>query len=276
MKAQIVFSATFLMIFGFSTAAAQSDVTVTGITNVSHDSLLAAGLEHTLTIRYDASGAPPGRSYLTANAWKIFSPDGADWGYVQGTMLPGFSGLGWEYPFVNHFNKTAGTGFFGLPQPLGAGNISGADTVAVQLAGLNSQPGGVVSIEFTSRREDAGLHLCIDSCGRISGGWEWANPDGLIEPTWEGIKCWVIGCCAGKVGDVDGLGGDEPTIGDIIMLVDFLFVSGQGPDCLEEADVNLSGTLVNPPLDWRDVTIGDITMLVDHLFISYPVLADCP
>jgi hypothetical protein len=132
-----------------------------------------------------------------------------------------------------------------------------------------------LSLEFESFRSDDGLHVCLDTCD-ILGGWEWANPDGLIEPTWAGAVCWVVGCCSGKVGDVNGIGGDVPTISDITALVDWLFIDNIRPDCLEEADVNLSGTLSDPPLDWSDVTIGDISTLIDHLFINQPPLADCP
>ncbi len=81
------------------------------------------------------------------------------------------------------------------------------------------------------------------------------------------------GCCTGKVGNVNGLGGEEPTIGDVMLLIDFLFVSGTPPACMGEADVNLSGGAA--PLK-NDITIGDISMLIDHIFISGVPLNDCP
>ncbi|MEW5795266.1 MAG: M14 family zinc carboxypeptidase [Candidatus Zixiibacteriota bacterium] len=80
------------------------------------------------------------------------------------------------------------------------------------------------------------------------------------------------GCCVGQVGDVNGEGGDEPTIGDVTMLVDHLFVTGAELSCLSEADINQSGGS-QPALE--DITIGDITELVDHLFISAGPLAPC-
>ena len=284
MKA-LSFLLTVVLIFAASSILAQTEISFEGITGISHDSVLSGGFTHTITLRYDVSGAPAGRSYLTANAFRIYSPDGADWNYVEGSIRSSFAGLGWDVVYVNHYNKTGGSGTFGLPQAIGTGNITGIDTVAVQLAGVNDQPEGglptgfnelVFDIEFSSNRADDRRHICIDTCRQISGGWEWANPDGLIEPDWSGVQCWVISCCAGKVGDVNGVGGDEPTIGDISSLIDFLFISTQQPDCLEEADVNLSGTLQHPPLDWSDVTIGDISTLIDHVFIDHPPLADCP
>lgn len=79
-------------------------------------------------------------------------------------------------------------------------------------------------------------------------------------------------CCVGKVGNVDGLGGEDPTLADVLALVDFLYVNHVPPTCLAEADVNQSGGSV--PLR-RDITIGDIARLVDHLYISQRPLLDC-
>ena len=74
-------------------------------------------------------------------------------------------------------------------------------------------------------------------------------------------------CCIGRVGDANGLGGDEPTIGDVSVIIDALFISAS-PDpiaCLAEADVNQSGGL---PPGLGDVTIGDVSILIDYLFIT--------
>ena len=67
----------------------------------------------------------------------------------------------------------------------------------------------------------------------------------------------ALSCCEGKVGDVNGLGGDTPTIGDVAMLIDHLFISGLVIDCMAEADVNQSGGLY-PTED--DLSIADITV----------------
>jgi len=79
-------------------------------------------------------------------------------------------------------------------------------------------------------------------------------------------------CCLGKVGNVDGSVDENPTLADVLALVDFLYVNHIPPACLAEADVNQSGGSV--PLR-RDITIGDIARLVDHLYISYRPLPDC-
>ena len=79
-------------------------------------------------------------------------------------------------------------------------------------------------------------------------------------------------CCVGRVGDVNGIGGDEPTVSDIGNIVDFLFISGASLPCNEEADVNQSGgsNPANP-----DITVSDIGVLVDYLFITGNPLLDC-
>ena len=99
-------------------------------------------------------------------------------------------------------------------------------------------------------------------------------PDGVAS------ACEVaMSCCTGKVGDANGSGEDQPTIGDISTLIDAKFISstcaGKIP-CLAKADVNQSGG-TDPTCD--DITIGDISLLIDYLFIagpqSYGPLADC-
>jgi uncharacterized protein (TIGR02145 family) len=84
------------------------------------------------------------------------------------------------------------------------------------------------------------------------------------------------GCCVGRVGDANGSGEDEPTIGDVSTMIDALFISGN-PDviaCLAEADINQSG---GPNPQAKDITIGDISALIDYLFItgSSIGLAEC-
>ena len=84
-------------------------------------------------------------------------------------------------------------------------------------------------------------------------------------------------CCSDRVGDANGLGGDEPTIGDISTLIDAKFITGMCDgilNCLTEADINQSGG-TGPTCD--DITIGDISTLIDYLFItgSSLELAEC-
>ncbi|MEW5794742.1 MAG: S8 family serine peptidase [Candidatus Zixiibacteriota bacterium] len=84
-----------------------------------------------------------------------------------------------------------------------------------------------------------------------------------------------LGCCIGIVGDVDGDGGDVPTIADVTRLVDYLFITQEPVACLTEADVNQSGGA--DPVS-EDVSIVDATILIDYLFVTGPslILPTCP
>ena len=75
-------------------------------------------------------------------------------------------------------------------------------------------------------------------------------------------------CCVGRVGDANGLGGDEPTIGDVSVMIDAKFITGTCDGiiaCMTEADVNRSGGL---GAICDDITIGDISILIDYLYIT--------
>jgi uncharacterized protein (TIGR02145 family) len=87
-------------------------------------------------------------------------------------------------------------------------------------------------------------------------------------------------CCVGRVGDANGEGiyPDEVTLGDIMLMVDAKFISGDCSKlpCLAEADVNQDGG-ADPNCD-DHITLGDIMTLVDFLFITGPdvaVLREC-
>ena len=72
----------------------------------------------------------------------------------------------------------------------------------------------------------------------------------------------------GRVGNANGLGTDEPTIGDVSVMIDAKFITGTCEGilgCLAEADINQSGG-VDPICD--NISIGDISTLIDYLFIT--------
>lgn len=94
------------------------------------------------------------------------------------------------------------------------------------------------------------------------------DPNGLQEDTdnnGTGDAC----CCTGRVGDANQSGDDEPTIGDVSILIDNLFITGVPLPCLFEADINQSG---GDHVTNENVTIGDISFLIDYLFITGPSL----
>jgi hypothetical protein len=85
-------------------------------------------------------------------------------------------------------------------------------------------------------------------------------------------------CCVGRVGDANMSGEappDEVTLGDIMLMVDVKFISGDCGKltCILEADVNQDGG--SAPTCEDHVTLGDIMVLVDHLFISNTPLKAC-
>ncbi|MCD6249824.1 MAG: hypothetical protein J7J98_05800 [candidate division Zixibacteria bacterium] len=94
---------------------------------------------------------------------------------------------------------------------------------------------------------------------------------------WQNFSGSSSDCCVGRVGDANGLGGDEPSIGDVAVMIDAKYIIGSCYgilDCLTEADINQSGGI---DADCDDITIGDIAILIDYLFIIGPSMGlnDC-
>lgn len=117
-------------------------------------------------------------------------------------------------------------------------------------------------------KEDSDHDFIPDATDNCPGVY---NPD-QADQNQNGIGD-VCECCQGRVGDVNGEGGDEPSIGDVAVLVDMLFISREPVTCLAEADINQSGG-ANPTVD--NITIGDVAILVDYLFImQVQSLPDC-
>jgi hypothetical protein len=117
--------------------------------------------------------------------------------------------------------------------------------------------------------DDDGIPDVSDNCPTV------ANP-GQADGDSDGIGDACETCCLTRVGDANSSGDDEPTIGDVSVMIDALFISGDMAviACLPEADINQSGG-VSPTES--DVTIGDVSYLIDYLFITGPTLglADC-
>jgi hypothetical protein len=79
--------------------------------------------------------------------------------------------------------------------------------------------------------------------------------------------CTVCGCCIGLTGNVDASPDENPDLGDLTALIDYLFISFTVPTCLAEANVDGS---IDPNPD-----LGDLTALIDYLFISFTPPAPC-
>lgn len=96
--------------------------------------------------------------------------------------------------------------------------------------------------------------------------------DGRYSPPSKLTWVRMTSCCVGRVGDANGTGGDEPTIGDINAMIDHLYIYLNPLPCLSEADANQSGGL--DPVE-EDITILDIMVIVDHMFITERELPFC-
>lgn len=150
---------------------------------------------------------------------------------------------------------------------------------AISLTAGNEPPlapgdGVVASLWFTAPADANGVNP-IELLGysrylveHVTGEYEY-TPSIINGYFHTGIE---IGCCDGRVGDVNQSGEDTPTIGDVSTLIDHLFISGVVLACIEEADVNQSGGTWPT---YSDLTIGDVSLLIDHLFISGGQLPDC-
>jgi subtilisin family serine protease len=98
----------------------------------------------------------------------------------------------------------------------------------------------------------------------VSGGYSYGptTTDGAF----------VIDCCEGIVGNANGSEFDTPTIGDVMRLLDHLYISQQPLECYAEADIDQSGGAYPTA---EDITIADVAMLVDYLF-SFRTTTELP
>ena len=255
-------------------------------------SRLVGGRVHRVTMNFASHGFECDHNWSSSNAWELYSPDGANWNYLSGSVTSEFAyaqvdggGI-----FEKHYYKEGGTGLWqetgnGGDDPA-PGNLTGTDTVGWYLGNNALWPGtppgyegSAAILEFSVNLEDLGLHICIDTSDAFSS-WQWACAAESAFPIWDysAPVCFEIydKCCFGRVGDANCSGNDEPTIGDIAYMIDRKFIMMEDPVwcCLDEADINFSG-IGNPTPD--DITIGDISILIDYLFITGPSLGlpDC-
>ena len=253
-----------------------------------NDTTLLPGAEHRVTFWWVGKGFTCDGLWAGANSWKLFSPDGADWGYAQMHLRPEFESVNQgSYLFMKYYHKTAGSELWEETANNGwdpvVSDQAGTDSAGGYMAMNGLDPslpvgweGPVLEIEFTSYPEDAGKHLCVDTIAITVWEWYCFHPSETVYPLWDYSEpvCFVVTdkCCTGRVGDVNLIGGDTPTISDITTLIDFLFISNTPLPCLEEADINQSGG-AEPTED--DITIGDVSWLIEHLFYSGIPIPDC-
>jgi len=289
-------------------ATAQTHLGIVKLDNVTNtlpavQNSLSVGHVHRVSIRFDLRANASGAMWTGSNAFEVYSPDGADWRYLKGSDGP----LVTAPPptalvFRKHYYSTNGGTTYTATSHAGtdsAGGSGGSNTrvayslAAVDPTGLWGFVGGsandiAIYIEFGTRHQDVGYTICFDSLnGKGTPPWEWASSVGSDFPRWDnglgvsGPRCWTLSmacnCCDLHVGDVNGEGGDVPTVGDVSAMVDGLFITGGCAGiagCLYEADINLSGECYDTRC--ADITIGDVAALIDYLFITGPAGMDLP
>jgi PKD repeat protein len=136
---------------------------------------------------------------------------------------------------------------------------------------LEPGSGPVVSLYFTLNEPGAIGSVPIDLSGYASFQVELNSYAGDYDPFVQSGEI-IADCCRGIVGDVNGDGGYLPTIGDISLLINYLFMAGSPLSCYPEADANQSGSIDPGP---EDITIGDISVLIDYLFVTGTPLPSC-
>ncbi len=75
-------------------------------------------------------------------------------------------------------------------------------------------------------------------------------------------------CCVGVVGNVDQSSDNLVTMGDLVVLIDHLFIGFAPLPCPAEGNTDMSADGL--------ATMADLTVLIDHLFISLTPLPPCP
>jgi len=232
-------------------------------------------------IAVDASGA----AYATGRAFSFDFPTlSAYQGTFQGgssdSFVSKFSGTGNSLVYSTYLGGAMYDGGYGIAvDASGAVYVTGftdSDDFPILSTCQGSLPRGgadafvaKLAEQLAPDQDGDGVANAADNCPEVSNPCqEDNNGDGT------GNAC----CCVGRVGDSNGEGNypDEITLGDIMLLVDVKFVSGDCIKlaCVAEADVSQDGGAA-PTCD-DNVTLGDIMRLVDFLFITGPVNATLP
>gem|GEM_PF-876647 len=181
----------------FAQGGEEGDVTISldNVTNLHSATQLMAGNTHTISIRYDVSQANTGNLFIGTNSFEVYSPDGADWTGLTAAYGPLALSLDVSVTkFLQHyqFNGTTfvRTATMGKTPAIGytPGVCEKAGwALSTSSFGEDGWEGGVdndiaVTATITSRLEDNGLHLCVDTVkGQGMQAWEWAY--GTLMPT---------------------------------------------------------------------------------------------
>ncbi|MBU0983518.1 MAG: T9SS type A sorting domain-containing protein [candidate division Zixibacteria bacterium] len=219
MKARILIACLALMLMVASASAQNCEVYINSVSNLQagNDTDLVAGSTHRLVLNTRTFCSNLG-TYNVTNGIRVYTPDGADFGSVQGSFTAVWGTYGFLQTFTNHFEWN-GTAF--AAAAAGTAGPAVGENVAVAYGGISfSSSAGLPTdiddsnyvLTFTSLVADHGKHICIDSTFTPPGGvWKWASigsgqPDIFAE--WGGPFCFRIYDVAT---DVDG---DRPNLPD--------------------------------------------------------------
>ena len=190
----------------------------------------------------------------------VTSPEAATGGVLLKWTAPGDDG---------YTGRAAGYDVRYQPMAFGPLNTESEWVAAARVYGLPfpSQSGGKDSVLILGLVTGAGYYFALKSYDEANNYSPLSNSPLIVATLME--------CCVGKVGNVNGQGGDDPTLSDVMVLVDHLFITGRSLWCPAEADINQSGGADPQQGPNGDLTLSDIMLLVDHLFVSGAPMPDC-
>jgi hypothetical protein len=210
--------------------------------------------------------SPPGKRVIGLwNAFRVYSPTGAQWLGTNGAYTDAITPAMLEYRLTRTYSVDgSGSDTIGF---LGAGTFFSACGIPESFDEVSMEIGiGPIDTLFQ------GQIICLDSVMLPSrevhlGDWGWwlgfcdAGTDS-VAPGWSGPHCFTVTrrpCPVVATGDVnlDNL----LTSSDIIGVVNYVFKSGAEPQpCPAAADADCSGA----------TTSADVIHLVDHVFKGGP------
>jgi hypothetical protein len=221
------------------------------------------------------------KKYHVTNAFRVWSPDGANWSYParESTPVGGGDYIVDSLLIYNNFGNmfdAAGLWHYENVDGTAVDTLIFWGTAQSTLAGLQpSWTNVALGIPVLCDFYDAGKHICIDTLSELgtSSGWQWTNTayqDDDVTPNWSGPHCFEIlpTCCMnGMSGNIDYDSLEVVDIGDVTHLIQYLYLSGTAPIC--ESSANTDGD------DEARVDVADLVSLIDFLHISRTPLAPC-
>ncbi len=233
-----------------------------------------------LMFRFGSDGGAHGEGWYVDDVWVGNTPVGSD---IVISLMPGFE---CTFATVSGRGNTWVEGKAGPTLPNGFASVPNDEPVFCDAATTASVSGITLVTASYDEADVEGNESALRLMAYTGGTWQditmmvnqTANTiTGLANSLGTMVIVEPSGCCLDRVGDANGLGGDEPTIGDVSVMIDAKFITGTCDgilECLTESDINQSG---GADATCDDITIGDISILIDYLFITGPslVLPDC-